>query len=56
MWYRSSIFILRLIASRPNEVEDCVAPAPARMYYEVSCSEIVAHYARARDCGGTSLG
>ncbi len=57
MRYRSSIFfILRLIANRLNEVEGCAAPAPARMYYEASYSEIVARYARARDCGGISLG
>jgi hypothetical protein len=47
MWYRSSIFILRLIANRPKDVKDCVAPAPARMEYEANYSDIEAHYARA---------
>lgn len=41
------IFILKLIANRPRDMEDCVALASARMDYEAIYSEIEAQYAKA---------
>jgi hypothetical protein len=41
------IFILKMIASRPRDIEDCVALASTRMDYEAIYSEIEAQYAKA---------
>jgi hypothetical protein len=41
------IFILKLIANRPRDIEDCVALASARMDYEAIYSEIEAQQAKA---------
>jgi hypothetical protein len=41
------IFILKLIANRPRDIEDCVALASTRMDYEAIYSEIEAQYAKA---------
>jgi hypothetical protein len=41
------IFILKLIANRPRDIEDCVVLASAKLDYEAIYSEIQAQYARA---------
>jgi hypothetical protein len=41
------IFILKLIANRPRDIEDCVALTSARMDYEAIYSEIEAQHAKA---------
>jgi len=41
------IFILKLIANRPRDIEDCVALASARMDFEAIYSEIEAQQAKA---------
>jgi predicted nucleotidyltransferase len=41
------IFILKLIANRPRDIEDCVALTSVRMDYEVIYSEIEAQLAKA---------
>jgi hypothetical protein len=41
------IFILKLIANRPRDMEDCVALASARMDYEAVYEEIEAQYNKA---------
>jgi hypothetical protein len=41
------IFILKLIANRPRDIEDCVSLASASMDFEVVFSEIEAQYSKA---------
>ena len=41
------IFILKLIANRPRDIEDCVSLASAKMDFEAIYSEVEAQYARA---------
>jgi hypothetical protein len=41
------IFILKLIANRPRDIEDCVYLASARMDYEAVYSEIEVQYSKA---------
>lgn len=41
------IFILKLIANRPRDIEDCVSLTSVKMDYEAIYSEILAQYAKA---------
>jgi hypothetical protein len=41
------IFIMKLIANRPRDIEDCVSLASAKMDFEVIYSEILAQYTKA---------
>lgn len=41
------IFILKLIANRPKDIEDCLSLTSAKMDYEAIYAEIEAQYARA---------
>jgi hypothetical protein len=41
------IFVLKLIANRPQDIDDCVAIASSRMDYDAIYSEIEAKYAKA---------
>jgi len=41
------VFILKLIANRPKDIEDCLSLTSAKMDYETMYAEIEAQYARA---------